>query len=64
MYHDLYIGDGQPQDRQTDFDMNLTTGQLIARIAEAIDGEQHGYELTIVVRSHRTKKRNLVTAHY
>ncbi len=53
MYHDLYMGDILPIYEPDQFDVNLSTGQLIAKVTHAlIDGEKSGDELVIIVRTH------------
>jgi len=57
MYHDLYMGEPKLA-HEEDFDTNLTTGQVVARISQAvIDGEKHGDELTIVVKTFSRRRK-------
>ena len=57
MYHDLYMGDERSSYPDDSFDTNLTTGKLVAKVSESlIDGENHGDELVIIVRTHRQQR--------
>jgi hypothetical protein len=53
MLHDLYIGEERDPRHDDQFDMNLTTGNLMVRVAEALAAEKDGDEITIVVRTHK-----------
>lgn len=53
--HNLFMGDGHPEDAES-WDYNLTTGEVIARVARQIaDGEHDGDVLNVVVSTHALK---------
>jgi hypothetical protein len=56
MLHSLYIGDERYEYAPDMFDVNLTTGEVIAKIAQSvIDGEKDGDKLVIMVLTHKGK---------